>query len=782
LSESEYKTISYFSGLLKISCKTLQKDLKIIEKYLGSFNIVLSRKRGIGIKIINSKAARWLLFNNLQLQRIKCKKVTANERRLEIIRDMLLNSNTVTSIQKLSDMYYVSKTSIVADISYIEEWLMRFNLVLKKSVKGTKLSGDEVNIRKALSMLMIEYSKLNYREHNIFQNITSRIDQSTFNALLELFDNDKIIYVNECLMKLEKKYSCSINDPYYINLLTHILISLTRGLAGKQINNDFIEDECSFKNEVSYKIAMNMVTKMNRDFGINLGEAEVYYLYEYFSSCGLIKNTEDNSSMILDELNCRARIFTRKITTFIEKIMGINISNDKKIMRNVFLHVRPMLNRLRNDIQITNPLLEDIEKEYPETLAICKAATLLTFHDLNRDFIPIDEIGYLAVYYQTAIERLPVKKRAVVVCQSGFGTSQLLMTRIKKTFPQWEISDVISAYDLGRYNLNRVDLVISTVPVNVKKPYIIVSAFLSDEDILNISNILECNPKPTNFKNVEAGIYYINKYVFKENVYFNRQDSEVLRIMNKKCNHDIKLNDISFSERIKIKLAFTNNLNLAINFKSILDSKEQIVFYIMMDDTSMITEIISAIYYFYKAHYTIKEIVVSMNKYRDGINCIEVDDEIDKFEINDVRKVLKKETIKFEMNARTKAAAIAELSLLLKDCGIVTDLKEFLNDINKREALGITGIGSGIAIPHVKSRFVNKTVVAIGKSRYPIQWESLDNKPVYFIILFVVKEDSEISENDKLISKIATMLGDDEVCKSLLLAEKPEDIYKIFSK
>jgi len=780
LEEDEYKTIKYFTVHLKISCKTLQKDLVIIEKYLDDFNIVLDRKPGTGIIIVNARTTKWILYNNLKWQERKCKKISINERRIEITANMLMNSNTETSIQKLSDIYYVSKTSIAADLKYTEKVATQFNLKMKKNVRGTKIEGSEVDIRKAISSLMVEYSKADYR-YETMQQIATRIDSYTLNALSSLFDKDKIIYINQYLVELERKYKCVLNDPYYINLLTHILISLTRGLDGNQVKDDVKKNDYNLETEKSYKEAFNMVNKINEDFNINLGNAEIYYLYQYFVSSGLVKNTTKNVDEVLDEINCMAKTFTKKITNCIEEILQIDISNDKMIMESLLLHVRPMLNRLRYDIIISNPLMGDIEKEYPELLAICRAAVLITSYDSNQKPIPIDEIGYLTLYYQTAIERISIKKRVIVVCQSGMGTSQLLTTRIRKAFPQWDIVDIQSVSMLEKQKLDDIDFIISTVPIDIKeKPYILSSVFLNDQDIKNISNML--SEKPLEASNVQTETSYINKVFSDENIYFNEGDNKVIENINKKLSSNIAFQEITLCDEINVHIGFCSGRSiLAINLNNKINSNKKISFYIAMGDINIMTHILSEIYYLH----TSKEIPEYLIKCRDVEEVrgyFKANKKEMELVITDFSQVIKEDTIKLDMDATTKEEALLELTVLLRKAGIISNQNAFLNDVYYREGLGATGIGNGIAIPHAESKFVNKTTLAIGRTKVPIQWESLDNKPIQFIILFAVTAQNKDSIENCLLSEVATKLGNDEFCKSLLYVKRAEEVRDLFQE
>jgi len=147
----------------------------------------------------------------------------------------------------------------------------------------------------------------------------------------------------------------------------------------------------------------------------------------------------------------------------------------------------------------------------------------------------------------------------------------------------------------------------------------------------------------------------------------------------------------------------------------------------------------------------------------------------------DLAKVIKKETIKLEMEATTKDEALKELVELLYENNKISDKEAFLEDVLYRESLGTTGIGNYIAIPHGKSKFVNKTSLALGRTKQDIEWETLDGLPVRFIILFAVTDEDKTSVHVRLLAKVASTLGDDDACAKLLVAKTNEEILNIFS-
>lgn len=148
----------------------------------------------------------------------------------------------------------------------------------------------------------------------------------------------------------------------------------------------------------------------------------------------------------------------------------------------------------------------------------------------------------------------------------------------------------------------------------------------------------------------------------------------------------------------------------------------------------------------------------------------------------EVKDIVDLNTVKTQMNAKTKDEALKNLANELLANGYISEVEGFIKDIYAREAEGQTGIGNYIAIPHGKSAYVNKIGVAIGINNEEIPWESLDGNGVKGIILFAVGNDNEGANSHlKLLSLFARKLGNDEVVNNLLNSSKPEDVVEAFA-
>lgn len=137
--------------------------------------------------------------------------------------------------------------------------------------------------------------------------------------------------------------------------------------------------------------------------------------------------------------------------------------------------------------------------------------------------------------------------------------------------------------------------------------------------------------------------------------------------------------------------------------------------------------------------------------------------------------------IKTNLSFETKSEIIHFLSETLKENDKINDIDGFVSDVYKREEQGQTGIGNFVAIPHGKSKFVNKPSVVIGINEKEIPWESLDGKGVRVVVLFAVgNDDMAAKEHLKLLSIFARKLGNDDVIKNLINSETKDDVIEAF--
>lgn len=139
---------------------------------------------------------------------------------------------------------------------------------------------------------------------------------------------------------------------------------------------------------------------------------------------------------------------------------------------------------------------------------------------------------------------------------------------------------------------------------------------------------------------------------------------------------------------------------------------------------------------------------------------------------------LNEKAITANLKAQDKEGAIRELVDLLFKAGAIKDKEELINILLAREALGSTGIGQGIGIPHGKTDKVKDLVAAFGLSRKGVNFDSLDGEPVYIFFLLVAPEESA-GPHLKALARISRLLKDKYFRDLLKDAKDEKGIIKI---
>lgn len=135
------------------------------------------------------------------------------------------------------------------------------------------------------------------------------------------------------------------------------------------------------------------------------------------------------------------------------------------------------------------------------------------------------------------------------------------------------------------------------------------------------------------------------------------------------------------------------------------------------------------------------------------------------------RSLIVKETILLNSEGSTKDAVIRELVDLLHLAGRIDDADRVEEAVWQREDTYSTGVGFGVAIPHCKSSSVITNSIALAKLRTPIEWKSLDDRPVELVILIVIKGDKAGDEHLRMIASLSRKLMDEDFRGRLLSAD-----------
>ncbi|RLS76410.1 MAG: PTS sugar transporter subunit IIA [Planctomycetota bacterium] len=141
------------------------------------------------------------------------------------------------------------------------------------------------------------------------------------------------------------------------------------------------------------------------------------------------------------------------------------------------------------------------------------------------------------------------------------------------------------------------------------------------------------------------------------------------------------------------------------------------------------------------------------------------------------------DAIRSHVEAGTKEGVIREMAQALVDAGRIAaaDMDGIVKAIMKREDLGSTGIGRGVAVPHTKHPSVNRLVGTVAVSPRGIDFESLDGEPVQLFFLLVSPPDRP-GDHLRALENISRQLRDDSFCRLLKAAKGPVEIQQLLEE
>ncbi len=141
-------------------------------------------------------------------------------------------------------------------------------------------------------------------------------------------------------------------------------------------------------------------------------------------------------------------------------------------------------------------------------------------------------------------------------------------------------------------------------------------------------------------------------------------------------------------------------------------------------------------------------------------------------------EILQPECVKVPLEATGKQAVIFELVDLLARNQMISQVDEIKQAVWHREETRTTGIGHGLAIPHGKSACCQSLAMAIGKPAQPIDFNSIDGRPVNLVILLISPAD-QTGPHIQALAQISRMMTDNGFRAEMMSADSPQQVYQL---
>lgn len=392
----------------------------------------------------------------------------AEERKKYIFLMMFYYVDEFLSMQHFLEVLQVGKTTFSNDVKKLEAELAVEGITINYSRKnGYSLEGNEFILRYYL-MRMILQDLSNSSGRYIY-------DYFFVHEQLENAETVKEV-VDRIMRKLDIKLVENRRQEFFYTL-TLLIPRLDHSFSEFYEKYNF----STLFEMKEYEFAHQLLQEIHHEdkyselyicawiLGISIGNAE--------------EKTSDRS--IILEL-------VERITSRFELLAGIRFKNRGQVIKQLYSHFRPTYYRLFFKLPIINSLYKKVKDEYEELFHIVEE-TLKPIEALFESEIPEEEIAFLTVHFAALIsenEEYHIRQKiAVIVCPNGIGSSSIVYTELKSTFPEFvflgpiETNEVFSMED-------SFDVVFTTVPnirlYSLHKPVYVVNPIMSTTEKYNL--------------------------------------------------------------------------------------------------------------------------------------------------------------------------------------------------------------------------------------------------------------------------------------------------------
>lgn len=139
--------------------------------------------------------------------------------------------------------------------------------------------------------------------------------------------------------------------------------------------------------------------------------------------------------------------------------------------------------------------------------------------------------------------------------------------------------------------------------------------------------------------------------------------------------------------------------------------------------------------------------------------------------------------IRTSVDADAKEDVIRAMAASLMEAGKIAEdqFESIVEAILKREELGSTGIGRGVAVPHTKHPSVQELIGAVAVSDEGVDFDSLDGEKVHLLFLLISPPDRP-GDHLRALENISRQLRDDTFCRFLKQTKAPEDVWQLLEE
>ncbi len=462
---------------LSISRRTLYRELKNISPILNHWQLELETVSGKGVCLKGSEEERRTLLE--QIQHSDAFDPKNRKARQTVLSALLLQQTEPKKSFYFASVLQVSESTVNNDLQDLVPWFREYGLeILKRPGYGIYPEGKETDFRRTCLRWAHENQEFDFAE---------RIRQHHKSEVFHLLDSKMFYQIMDILLEFQQNFKFSITEGFFIILLMYLTIACHRMSGGHYLKSADVhwQTEEALRQDPPL---VGLLEQLEHTFGLHITREEADAIQIYLKGAkpryldkeiDFLQDDNDLASLIREMLDC----FEPNVRFYLE--------HDSDFFPALAAHLKPALVRFQHNIQVDNPLLQEVKDNYPELYQKAVYAGEIIKKRLGYN-VPENEIGLLAVHFGGALFRYHhtcKMRRQVsvgVVCSSGIGISRLLTAQLQNAFDE-KIKLSIYGESFQDIGATHVDFIITTFSLDVcGKRVLQVHPILTDSDIEHI--------------------------------------------------------------------------------------------------------------------------------------------------------------------------------------------------------------------------------------------------------------------------------------------------------
>ena len=479
-----------------VSERTVRNDIKDINRELKNSGLVEINQGKCSLRVFDTRD-----FQNAYARIIETDDLmNSSQKRQEYVFAKLMRAMEPVLTDDIAYEMNIGRSTLISDLKKLRQTMEKYELeIVGKTSKGLALGGSELNIRKFVMENLFGSIYQNYPQDEL---MLGKIHEAMAEKNFE-----------ESTQKMFENYMTLMFDRF---LTGHVITRMPEKYYNLVSRNSF-----SFVDE--------LIDDISKEFYIEIPIEEKIFVFLPIIGMRTPADSKNmySKNMYSIELDEKIRPLLQKIVEQIRQELNISIDTHEFTEKFMY-HIMFMINRLRYNVHIDNPMFEDIHYKYPLAFKMAEIAARVIKEDAEV-VVTQAEMGYLAAYFGVFLEvnTLNQKQQKIaVISDKGRVTAQLFAVQIRKVVDSSSQLDILSPSEAVSGILDQYDIVICTTEhiIECECPVIYIHEIFDENELKNkLRQAKFC-------KGTDAAIlddnWYVMANILKEDTFFNLSEQE----------------------------------------------------------------------------------------------------------------------------------------------------------------------------------------------------------------------------------------------------------------